>query len=179
MPKTNKKICPHCGRKFVNLSRHKCKVKPPIEETKTKANKKGVKKSKSKVKKKSSQKSSKSVITEKPRTRENSKKKSSSEIDKEILSFIENKKIIYQDEIIAIAESKYDIDIKNVEKSLFRLANRQKITIKADLKEGIRKDRIDFIEEYEIKDKSSMKKKGAAFRFWGKADTTHKSKKKS
>lgn len=159
----NKKICPHCDRKFVNLSRHKCKVAPPKEETKTKAKKKGGKKPKSNVKKKSSQKSSKSKIveiTEKSRTKENSKKKSYSEIDKEILSLIETKKIIYQDEIIELAESKYDIDVKNIEKSLFRLANRQKITIKSDLKEGIRKDRIDFIEEYEIKNKSAMKKKG-------------------
>ncbi len=158
MPKTQ--ICPHCGRKFVNLSRHKCKVAPPLEETKTKAKKKGVKKSKSSVKKKSSPKLSKSEIAEKSRIRENLKKKSYSLIDSEILSLIETKKIIYQDEIIELAESKYDIDVKNVENSLFRLSNRQKITIKSDLKGGIRKDRIDFIEEYEIKNKSAMKKKG-------------------
>jgi hypothetical protein len=155
----NKQICPHCGRKFVNLSRHKCKVAPPVEETKTKTKKKSAKKSKSSAKKKSSPKSTKSEIAEKSRTKENSKKSFSS-IDKEILSLIETRKIIYQDEIIEIAESKYDIDAKNVEKSLFRLSNRQKITIQSDLKGGIRKDRIDFIEEYEIKNKSSMKKKG-------------------
>ena len=112
------------------------------------------------MKNKTSQNSSKSEIAEKSRTKENSKKKSYSEIDKEILSLIESKKIIYQDEIIELSGSKYNIDVKNVEKSLVRLANRQKITIQSDLKEGIRKDRIDFIEEYEIKNKSAMKKKG-------------------
>ena len=156
----NKQICPHCGLKFVNLSRHKCKVAPPKEDTKTKTKKKVVKKPKSNVKKKSSQNSSKSEIAERSKTKENSKKKSYSLMDSEILSLIEDKKVMYQDEMTELAESKFDIDIKNLEKSLVRLANRQKITIQSDLKEGIRKDRIDFIEDYEIKDKSAMKKKG-------------------
>jgi hypothetical protein len=49
-----------------------------------------------------------------------------------------------------------DIDGKTLDKSINRLVSKQKLNIKSDVKEGIRLDKISFIEEYEIKDSKEV-----------------------
>ncbi|MBA7599597.1 hypothetical protein ES703_06633 [subsurface metagenome] len=55
---TKKQICPHCGLKFINLSKHKCKKQPKEEKINTKKKIKSTKKTKTPEKKKSTKKKS-------------------------------------------------------------------------------------------------------------------------
>ncbi|MCP4763528.1 MAG: hypothetical protein GY870_17275 [archaeon] len=161
MAKKKKETCPHCGNKFVDLSRHKCKQAPKSSKkkksTKKSSKKKGVQKKTSRKTKKSSKKTSKTKPKSIPesKAKSNSRRKSYSEIDKEVLSILKEDKTIFNDDLLKKL-THLNIDVKTLEKSIFRLVSKQKLKVKSDVKEGIRKDRVTFIEEYEIKNKTEI-----------------------
>lgn len=121
--------CPHCGRMFVYLSRHKCKLAPKDED------------------KKSSKKSSK----------KSKKRRNYSEIDKQVFLIIEKVERIYFHELHKKLEDE-DISAKILKNSLERLAKKHKITLCNDLQEGVRRERIDLVEQYDLKDSESLTK---------------------
>lgn len=164
-----KQSCPYCGNKFVYLSRHKCKFAPednesestttnsgntepsddPIYKTKSTAQKKNQKKI-NQTSSKNSHSSSESTTNKKQQNMQ--KKKSYSEIDRDILSLIETRKIMHRDELSDL----FELDEKTIEKSLGRLEGKQKISMHSDVVEGVRKDKITYVEEYKIKDRSEI-----------------------
>ena len=134
-----KKIqCPYCEKSFVSLSRHKCKLDPNLT-----------------VENESSQAKS-STSTKKTSASIAKKKRNYSEIDKEVLNLIKERQEIYKDEII----SSLNIDEKLLVNSINRLKTKQKIQIKSDLVEGIRKELVKFIEEYKLKNECAEPKNG-------------------
>ena len=117
--------CPYCGNSYVSLSRHKCKLAPDSESEKAPTSLKNSSSTQS-----GSQK----------------KKRNYSEIDKEVLDFVKSKKEVYKDYI----RTSLKIEEKLLVNSISRLKTKQKIQIKSDLVEGIRKELIQYIEEYQI-----------------------------
>ncbi|MHA1452529.1 MAG: hypothetical protein ACTSRD_06690 [Promethearchaeota archaeon] len=134
----NKKTeCPYCGKLFTSLPRHKCKLAPDADSKKS-------------AKSDSTQSASNSAKNSAK------KKRNYSEIDKEVLAFIKEHKDIYKDEVV----SALTIDEKLLVNSINRLKAKQKIKIKKDLVEGIRKELIQYIEEYKLKNKCADTKNG-------------------
>ena len=128
--------CPYCGNLFVSLPRHKCKLAPDLDTEDPKSS------------------TSSSTATSSKST--SKKKRNYSEIDKEVLSFIQESKEVYKDEIAGSLK----IDEKLLVNSINRLKSKQKIQIKSDLVEGIRKELVQYIEEYKLKGNSSETKNG-------------------
>jgi len=150
-----KQVCPYCSKEFVNLSRHKCKLK----QTNPSSSKKK-KPTKSKKSPSNSQKKSQvSAILDEKKQKASSKRKGYSEIDKEVFGVIKQKKSTFFDEIVDFFSKDETLDEKTLEKSLYRLEAKQKISMISDVKEGFRKIRVDYIEDYEIKNKSALKNK--------------------
>ena len=129
--------CPYCEKFFVSLPRHKCKLDP-------------------KAKSEQNEKSSTSDSTAASNKSSLKKKRNYSEIDKEVLNYIKEKGDVYKDRILKTLK----IDEKLLVNSINRLKNKQKINIKADLVEGIRKELVQYIEEYKMKGKCADVKNG-------------------
>jgi hypothetical protein len=128
--------CPYCGNLFVSLSRHKCKLAPVSSDEKAKPSKSNSTANSDKISSK--------------------KKRNYSEIDKEVLNYVKNHDDVYKDEIAKALK----IDEKLLVNSITRLKNKQKIQIKSDLVEGIRRELIQYIEEYKLKGNCSDTKTG-------------------
>lgn len=75
------------------------------------------------------------------------KRKSYSEIDKDIQTILKENKVMFKNELQKVL----DIDEKALEKSIARLLSKQRLTVKADVKDGFRVEKITYIEDYEIK----------------------------
>ncbi len=129
--------CPYCGNSFASLQRHKCKLDPDSES-------------------KSNPKPSKTNSTAASSKSTAKKKRNYSEIDKEVLIFMKERQEVYKDVII----DELGIDEKLLVNSINRLKTKQKIKIKSDLVEGIRKDLIQYIEEYHLKGNCAEAKSG-------------------
>ena len=129
--------CPYCGKLFVSLPRHKCKMAPDadLDENET---------------------TNSTLSTNSPTKTSSKKKRNYSEIDKEVLAYIKEHQEIYKDVVVGAL----DIDEKLLVNSINRLKTKQKIKIKSDLVEGIRKELIQYIEEYELKTKCADPKNG-------------------
>ncbi len=127
--------CPYCEKFFVSLPRHKCKLDPNLNMDETTQSKSSV----------SGNKSTAAL---------SKKKRNYSEIDKEVLNLIKNRQEIYKDEIIVSLK----IDEKLLVNSINRLKAKQKIQIKSDLVEGIRKELVKYIEEYVLKNECADSK---------------------
>lgn len=165
-----KQTCPYCGLKFVNLARHKCELSGEFEEDEE---------SEPKLKKKTSSRKSSSPsnyhikssrkmpsaksksinqlksesISSKSKKKPAVKRKSYAEIDKEVFELIKQSKEIYFEDIL----KKLEIDEKILEKSISRLSTKQKIKISSDIKNGLRKEVLSYIEEYENLTKPEQK----------------------
>lgn len=124
-----------------------------ISAQKNKKVSKSKKSSPNKPPKNSSHVESKSTENRTPKKRINY-----SEIDKKVLTIIQQNGKIYSD---SLSELIPEINYKYIEKSLKRLESKKKIQLSSDIVGGIRKILIRFIEEYEIKDKSSIIEKEA------------------
>lgn len=164
-----KQTCPYCGLKFVNLTRHKCELSGEFEEdeeSELKHSKKASSKKNnghSSSNSKSSRKlpsKSKSINTSKSESVSSKskkktivKRKSYAEIDKEVFELIKQSREIYFEEIL----KKLEIDEKFLEKSISRLSTKQKIKISSDIKNGLRKEVLSYIEDYESLPKPDQK----------------------
>ncbi|MBN2157316.1 MAG: hypothetical protein JW776_14820 [Candidatus Lokiarchaeota archaeon] len=119
--------CPYCGKLYISLARHKCKLAPNSEMEEENPH---------------------NTNSTNDMSRFSGKKKLNySEIDKEVLVLVKKNQEIYKDEIL----ESLNIDEKLLVNSINRLKTKQKIQIKSDLVEGIRKDLVKFIEEYKMK----------------------------
>jgi hypothetical protein len=127
--------CPYCGKLFVNLQRHKCKLDPDSDSVDVISSSKSDSLSQSASSK---------------------KKRNYSEIDKDVLNFVKEHKEVYKDVILV----KLKIDEKLLVNSINRLKTKQKIQIKSDLVEGIRKELVQYIEEYKLKGNCAETKDG-------------------
>ncbi|MHA1821700.1 MAG: hypothetical protein ACTSU2_07100 [Promethearchaeota archaeon] len=78
--------------------------------------------------------------------------KNYAEIDREIYEIVREKRDIVKDELKGLM----DLDDKILDNAIKRLENKQKITIKNDIIEGVRKEILKYIEEYEIVDQSEV-----------------------
>ncbi|TFG19774.1 MAG: hypothetical protein EU530_05190 [Promethearchaeota archaeon] len=129
--------CPYCGKLFTSLPQHKCKLAPDADSDE-------------------SELSDSTQSTNSSAKNSSKKKRNYSEIDKEVLAFIKEHQEIYKDEIV----DALDIDEKLLFNSINRLKSKQKIKMKDDLVEGIRKELIQYIEEYKMKGKCADTKSG-------------------
>jgi len=128
--------CPYCGKLFVSLPRHKCKDAPNTETNDSTLD------------------TSEASSSSQPSS--SKKKRNYSEIDKEVLAYIKKKTEVYKDTLLKSLK----IDEKLLVNSINRLKTKQKIQIKADLVEGIRRELIQYIEEYNLKENCSESKNG-------------------
>lgn len=127
--------CPTCGKLFVSLSRHNCPLNPDYDSDETTPTASSI------------------SAAEKALAK---KKRNYSEIDKEVLAFIKARTNVYKDVILSTLK----IDEKLLGNSINRLQSKQKIVIKSDLVEGIRKELVQYIEEYKLKGNCSDSKNG-------------------
>jgi len=131
--------CPYCEQFFLDLTRHKCKQATDMDPDETSSSRRTTKPSSA----------SKSHIN---------KKRNSSEIDKDVLALVKERHEVYKDKIIDFLK----IDEKLIVNSIKRLQTKQKVQIKSDLVEGIRKELIQYIEEYTFKTNCVESKNGNA-----------------
>lgn len=126
MAKKKKEECPYCGRMFVYLSRHKCKVKARVEADKED---------------KSEADRHKEQIKETKKKLERNLKKT----EKEVLKIIKKHKSIYFNELLEITEKRRD-DLENILEVLFL---QSKIELKRELLDSSWTKHIIFIDDFE------------------------------
>ncbi|MHA1341258.1 MAG: hypothetical protein ACTSRZ_14755 [Promethearchaeota archaeon] len=147
-----KQKCPYCGNYYVYLNRHKCPLAPKgnNESSNELHNKKANIQNQNNSSLSSSSNTVRKTITNK--NSKSRKRRSYSKIDKQVLKLVSQENEIYFD----VISEQLDINPKILERSLRRLEQKHKITFEYDIIQGVRKEKVKFIKEYEISNNNSI-----------------------